>query len=148
MTELKGIKIEDLNVTKSTFIKLIGLLNLNLELPDDELIEFYSEPPKTLDDRFYHLSFWLDSGYYIFTLEIAEAEPEQPVEDAEEPAEVLHVKDCGLTESEENFLELLLIEEISRLSVLSSQSSDDNTIELISEQLDTLVNIKDKLFVV
>lgn len=85
----------------------------------------------------------------LFLLEEENAsEPEQPEEDAEEPAEISHLKDCGLTESEENFLELLLIEEISRLSVLSSQSSDENTIELISEQLDTLVNIKDKLFIV
>lgn len=134
MTELKGIKLEDLNVTKETYINLICLLNPDLELPDDERIIFEEEVEKCESGQviaFYHLlvygdnlynfclsffssslsgnSFYL-SGYNVDTCDISKqylldclyksgiltsppvedentSEPEQPAEDAEEPAD-------------------------------------------------------------
>jgi hypothetical protein len=66
MTELKGIKLEDLNVTKEKFIKLIGLLNLDLELPNDERIIFDEEVEKFESGQviaFYHLLVYGDNLY-------------------------------------------------------------------------------------
>lgn len=66
MTKLKGIKLEDLNVTKETFIKLIGLLNPDLELPDDERIIFEEEVEKCESGQviaFYHLLVYGDNLY-------------------------------------------------------------------------------------
>ncbi len=66
MTELKGIKLEDLNVTKETYINLICLLNPDLELPDDERIIFEEEIEKFESGQviaFYHLLVYGDMLY-------------------------------------------------------------------------------------